>query len=586
MRNKLTLAAALLLAPLPAIAGPAEDFKALLADHWEWSLRNSPLTASSVGDRRYDAELGDFSLAATDRRAAESAALLKRLEAIPDSGLSTADRTSKAILRRMLREDIEEAGFGQRMITFSSYSSPWQWVAGLGESTPFRTRADYDNYLTRLEKFPAANDTVLAITARGVKEGYVQPCVAVSGIEGAIRGVVTADPTKSRFYAPFAETRPASVTAAQWTALQTRARGIITTRLNPAYTKAADYMVRDYLPNCAQKVGVFNQPRGREYYALQIRKQTTTDLTADQIHAIGLKEVARIRGEMDAVAKAAGFADRASFVKDLRTNPKYYATTPEALMQAAARIAKTIDGKMPGLFGLLPRLPYGTKEIPAEIAGGTTTAYYMPGSPGNGIAGFYFVNTSKLDQRPLYELPALTAHEAVPGHHNQIALQQELDLPLFRRHLTGFTAYVEGWGLYAERLGIEMGLYDTPEKQMGRLSYEMWRACRLVVDTSIHSKGWTKEQAVQFMLDNTALSAANIDAEVNRYISWPGQALGYKLGELKIRELRARAEEKLGAKFDLRAFHDAVLGQGAVPLDVLETQIDGWIAAQTGKTQS
>ncbi|ODP38664.1 DUF885 domain-containing protein [Sphingomonas turrisvirgatae] len=580
MRIHLSLAAALLLTTLPASAGPAEDFKALLDEHWEWSMRENPLTASSVGDRRYDAELGDFSLEAADRRAKQSAALLKKLEAIPDGGLSTQDRTSKAILRRMLREDIEEAGFGQRMITFSSYSSPWQWVAGLGESTPFRTRVDYESYLSRLEKFPAANDTVLAITARGVKEGYVQPCVAVSGIEGAIRGVIAADPAKSRFYAPFAAARPAAVTEAEWSTLQTRAQTVITARLNPAYAKAADYMVRDYLPKCAKAVGVSNQPRGRDYYALQIRRQTTTDLSAEQIHQIGLSEVARIRAEMDGVAKSAGFPDRGAFVNDLRTNPKYYAATPEALMQAAARIAKTIDGKMPGLFVRLPRLPYGTKEIPAEIAEGTTTAYYMPGSPANGIAGFYFVNTSKLDQRPLYELPALTVHEAVPGHHHQIALQQELDLPLFRRHLTGFTAYVEGWGLYAERLGIEMGLYDTPDKQMGRLSYEMWRASRLVVDTGIHAKGWTKEQAARFMLDNTALSAANIDAEVNRYISWPGQALGYKLGELKIRELRTRAEQALGAKFDLRQFHDAVLDQGAVPLDVLDAQIEAWIAAQ------
>jgi uncharacterized protein (DUF885 family) len=229
---------------------------------------------------------------------------------------------------------------------------------------------------------------------------------------------------------------------------------------------------------------------------------------------------------------------------------------------------------------LLPRLPYGIKEIPAEIAPGTTTAYYSSGSPENGIAGTYYVNTSKLDQRPLWEVPALTVHEAVPGHHHQIALQQELPMPDWRKHGTFFTAFVEGWGLYSERLGIEMGLYDTPAKDMGRLSYEMWRATRLVVDTGIHSKGWTKDQAVAFMTDNTALSAANIDAEVNRYISWPGQALAYKIGELKIRELRAKSERELGGKFDLRRFHDAVLGQGAVPLDALEAQVNAWIAAE------
>jgi uncharacterized protein (DUF885 family) len=249
-------------------------------------------------------------------------------------------------------------------------------------------------------------------------------------------------------------------------------------------------------------------------------------------------------------------------------------------MAATALMAKTIDGKMPSLFTRLPRLPYGVKPIPAEIAEGNTTAYYQSGSPDAGLAGYYYVNTTHLDQRPLWELPALTVHEAVPGHHMQIATQQELDMPAWRKYGTFFTAFVEGWGLYSERLGIEMGIYDTPQKDMGRLGYEMWRAARLVVDTGLHAKGWSKEQAVAFMKDNTTLTDKNIDSEVNRYISNPGQALAYKIGELKIRELRAKAEKELGAKFDLRRFHDAVLGQGALPLDTLEAQINGWIAAE------
>ena len=264
----------------------------------------------------------------------------------------------------------------------------------------------------------------------------------------------------------------------------------------------------------------------------------------------------------------------------LRTDPKYYAKTPDELMAAASQMAKIVDGKMPQYYGTLPRLPYGLKQIPKETAETTTTAYYNPGSPESGIAGSFYVNTSKLPQRPLWELPALTAHEAVPGHHHQIALQQELPLPDFRKHAAGFTAFVEGWGLYSEYVGEEMGLYDTPEKMMGRLSYEMWRACRLVVDTGMHSKGWSKARAIGFMTDNSALSAANIEAEVNRYISWPGQALGYKIGEIKIRDLRTRAEKALGPKFDVRRFHDAVLLQGAVPLEVLERQIDDWIAGE------
>jgi len=294
--------------------------------------------------------------------------------------------------------------------------------------------------------------------------------------------------------------------------------------------------------------------------------------------------VARIRAEMEQVASKAGFASREAMIADMRSNPKWFTKTPEELLEASALMAKTIDGKMPSLFGRLARLPYGIRPMAAATAPGDTTARYQPGSPEAGLAGFYLVNTTKLDQRPLWEIPALTVHEAVPGHHMQIALQQELEMPDWRRNTAFFTAFVEGWGLYSERLGIEMGLYDTPQKDMGRLGYEMWRASRLVVDTGIHAKGWTKSQAVDFMKDNTTLTDANIDAEVNRYISNPGQALAYKLGELKIRELRARAEKELGDKFDLRRFHDAVLGQGAVPLDALEAQIDAWIVSEKARS--
>jgi uncharacterized protein (DUF885 family) len=572
-------AALLLTAALPALAGPSEDFAKVVDDHYAWVLKESPTFASSIGVREYDAELGDPSLAGEDRRAAAQTAFLQRLDAIADAGLTPAERIDKAILRRLLAEGVESNSFGQRTMLFTSYWSPWQGYAGLGEDIAFRTSRDYANYLSRLEKVPAASEMLLDITAQAVRGGYVQPCVSLAGFEGAIRGVIRDDPAQSRFYAPFAGTRPVDASAAEWAALQARARTLIATKLNPAYARAADYVRVSYMPHCAQAVGISAQPGGAAYYAFRVRETTTTDYTPEQIHRIGLEEVARIRAEMETVAKKAGFT-RDAFIAELRTNPRYYAKTPAELMAAAAFQAKTIDGKMPGFFHNLPRLPYGVKPIPAETAEGTTTAYYGGGSPENGLAGFYYVNTSKLDQRPLWELPALTAHEAVPGHHQQIALQQELDLKPFRRHLAHFTAFTEGWGLYAERIGIEMGLYDTPEKEMGRLSYEMWRACRLVVDTGIHAKGWTRQQAVAFMTDNTALSAANIDAEVNRYISWPGQALAYKLGELKIRELRARAEKALGAQFDLRGFHDTVLGQGSVPLDVLDAQVDAWIAAQ------
>ena len=434
--------------------------------------------------------------------------------------------------------------------------------------------------MKRLALYPKLNSDGIAISRAAVAKGFVQPCVALGGFEKTILGAVAGAPEATRFYAPFKDARPNDLSEADWKAMQARAATLIRDVLTPEYRKFYDFYTKEYQPKCAKTIGASALPQGADYYAFRARSHTTTDLSPDQIHKIGLDEVARIRARMDKVAADAGYPSRAAMIAKLRTDPKYYAKMPEELMAAAARMAKIVDGKMPQYYGTLPRLPYGLKQIPKETAETTTTAYYNPGSPESGIAGNYYVNTSKLLQRPLWELPALTVHEAVPGHHHQIALQQELPLPDFRKHAAGFTAFVEGWGLYSEFVGEEMGLYDTPEKMMGRLSYEMWRACRLVVDTGMHSKGWSKARAIGFMTDNSALSAANIEAEVNRYISWPGQALGYKIGEIKIRELRARAEAGLGTKFDVRRFHDAVLLQGAVPLEVLERQIDDWIAGE------
>jgi uncharacterized protein (DUF885 family) len=530
--------------------------------------------------REHDARINDVSPAARARRTAQAAAFLRRLEAIPASALPPAQRVDHAILRRSLAETVEEQRYGQRDMLFTTYSGWHQSFAGMAGNLPFRTRADYESYLARIEQYPQLNDQALAITANAVRGGFVLPCSVLGNSEKSIAGVIQEDPAKSRFYEPFARPRPASVSEADWSDLQARARRTITGVLNPAYAKHRDFYLREYAPKCARADSISAQPGGRDFYAFRVRQETTTDLTPDQIHDIGLGEVARIRAAMEQVARAAGAASREAFIQELRTNPVHFAKTPEELMEATARVTKAIDGKMPEYFGTLPRLPYGIREIPAEIAEGTTTAYYNGGSPESGIAGTYFVNTSKLDQRPLWEIPALSLHEAVPGHHHQIALQQELTLSPFRRHFVSFTPFTEGWGLYAESIGEAMGLYDTPAKKMGQLSYQMWRAARLVVDTGIHHKGWDKARAIAFMRDNTALSDANIEAEVNRYISWPGQALGYMIGNIRIRELRAEAEKALGAKFDLRRFHDAVLLQGSVPLDVLERQVKDWIALE------
>jgi uncharacterized protein (DUF885 family) len=575
--------AALLATATPAAAAPADDLQRLLSEHWTWVLRNNPTFATTLGVRDYDAEVDDYSLEASDRQAREAQALLTRLNAIPTDQLSAADRTNQALLRRNLTEQIESNRFGQRMVLYSQRGGWHQNFAGMADDLPFRTRADYESYLRRLEQYPRINQEAIRITRRSVAEGYTLPCEAMQNAERTIIGVVTERPEQSRFYEPFTRARPATIAEAEWTAMQTRARTIITGTLFPQYREHHSFYLREVAPRCRQSVGISEQPRGREYYAFRVRQMTTTDMTPEQIHQLGLREVARIRAEMEQVARRAGFASREAFIQDLRTNPVHYPRTGEELLQEASRLAKRIDGMMPTLFRTLPRLPYTVRAIPAEIAEGTTTAYYTRGSAEAGIPGVYWVNTSKLDQRPLWEMPALTVHEAVPGHHQQIAIQQELDLPDFRRFGTFVTAFSEGWGLYSERLGIEMGLYDTPARDMGRLSYEMWRASRLVVDTGIHAFGWTRQRAVDFMVDNTALSRANIDAEVNRYITNPGQALAYKIGELRIRELRARAEQALGERFDLRRFHDAVLEHGSIPLDLLEANIDAWIARERGR---
>jgi len=583
-RLSLALAAAASIAfATPAMAGPSEDFHALMDQYWAAQLRNSPTFASSVGVNTYDAQLDVLSLQEMDRQAAEAAAFLARLNAIAPSALTPADQTNYLILKRTLETGVEANRFGERQMLYSTLGSYHGFLSGMAESQPFRTLADYENYLKRIALVPDRMRSYGDISVKAAREGYTQPCVTLTNFTPTIRGDIAADPTQSRFYLPFAGQKPASVSDAQWADLKARAVALIRDRINPSYEGFAKLYETQLASKCRKTVGASSLPQGKEYYAYLVRFHTTTDRTPEEIHQLGLSEVARIRAEMDRVAKAAGFPSRQAMIAEMRSNPKYFAKTPAELLAATAFMTKTIDGKMPSLFTRLPRLPYGIRPMPAATAPNDTTARYQPGNPDAGIAGFYLVNTTKLDQRPLWEIPALTVHEAVPGHHMQIATQQELEMPTWRKYGAFFTAFVEGWGLYSERLGIELGLYDTPEKDMGRLSYEMWRASRLVVDTGIHAKGWTKEQAVAFMKENTALTDANIDAEVNRYISNPGQALAYKLGELKIRELRALAEKELGDKFDLRRFHDAVLGQGSVPLDALDAQIKAWIAAEKAR---
>jgi uncharacterized protein (DUF885 family) len=584
--RQLTLAlatAASIAIATPAIAGSTEDFHKLMDDYWAAYLKDNPLTASSVGVQTYDRELGELSLAEFDRQAAEAQAFLVRLQAVPAASLSPMDQSNRAVLQRTLEDQILLNRFGQRQLLYSSLGSYHEALATMGETIPMRTKADYENYLARLALVPARMKAYSDMSVKAASEGYTQACEWMKTLPGSTLALVPADVTQSPFYGPFAAARPQAIPASEWNGLQARASEAIGGPIAVSYRAFSTVAESQLVPKCRKVDSVSTQPQGKDYYKALVRYHTTTGLTPDQIHEIGSQEVARIRAEMEAVAKRAGFASREAMIADMRTNPKWYVKTPEELMEKTAIVTKTIDGKMPAYFGRLPRLPYGIKPMTAATAPTDTTARYQPGSPEGGIAGNYLVNTTKLDQRPLWEIPVLSVHEAVPGHHQQIAIQQELDMPQWRKSTTFFTAFVEGWGLYSERLGTDMGLYDTPQKEMGRLSYQMWRATRLVVDTGIHWKGWDKRRAVAFMKDNSALTDANIDAEVNRYISVPGQALAYMIGKRKIEELRSRAEKELGDKFDIRRFHDAVLGQGAVPMDALDAQINGWIATEKAR---
>lgn len=580
MTKGLFLAAAMAAFSAPAFAQDSLD--AIIKDHWAWTLEQSPVFATSVGVREYDDRLGDSSLAAQDAAVEDQKAFLARLDALDESGLEGEARVNYDLLMLDLRNEIEASRFGGKYLAISNRYGPHTFLTGLPDDLPFFTAADYDSYVKRLNAAPAYIDGVIERLTKGVETGWVQPCASMAGYEKTIRFHVVDQTADSSMMRPF-DAKPASVSAKDWKRLKAGAETAVAEKALPAIARFADFYETTYKPACRQAIGASAFPDGRAYYDHRARLFTTTPMTADEIHALGLKEVARIRKEMDATIKAAKFDGGFKAFQDfLRTDPQFYAKTPLDLMEKNALVAKKIDGELPKLFGRLPRMPYTLKEIPADTAEGTTTAYYEAPAGDGTRAGVYRVNTSKLDTRPLYEVEALTLHEAVPGHHFQIALSQELDLPDFRKY-GGFTAFIEGWGLYAESLGLDVGFYKDPYANFGRLSYEMWRACRLVVDTGIHAKGWSRQQAIDYMTANTALSEHNVTAEVDRYISNPGQALAYKIGQLKFKELRERSAKALGPKFDIRRFHDAALENGALPLSALEARIDRWIAAEKAR---
>lgn len=579
MLRPMILALALMVS-LPAHAAPLDD---LIADYEAFALADDPISAGQEGDRAALSRLPDVTPAADLRRKTALTGFRARLSAVSPDGLTPEAALNRAFLAWTIDERLQSLAFDEARLPFNSDGGFQSTMGYLVATTPIRSVDDARAWIDRLTALPAYYDANIENARRGAKAGFTQPRSTVEAVLAQARRTAQAPVEGDVLLGPLAQ-MPDTISAADQAALRVRASSILVDQIRPRQRAFADFLERDYLPRARAGLGARSLPGGEAYYRWLVHDQTTTNLSPDDIHAIGQSEVARLRGEMDVAIRQTGFdGDFTAFVAMLRKDPRFYATSRQDLLEKASEIAKRIDDQLPAWFATLPRLTYGVRPVPADIEETYTTGRYFSGSPRQGVAGGYMVNTSHLDQRPLYELPALTLHEAVPGHHLQIALGQELEgVPAFRRN-AGVTAFTEGWGLYSETLGGEMGIYRDAYERFGKLSYEMWRACRLVADTGLHWKGWSLEQARACFTQNTALSPLNIEVELARYVSWPGQALAYKTGELKILALRSRARTALGERFDIRRFHDAVLLAGPLPLEILEPRIDAWIAAEKAR---
>ncbi|GJL92846.1 DUF885 domain-containing protein [Hyphococcus sp.] len=567
-------------APFAAVsAAPADDLETLFDDYWANEMEEHPFSATSSGVNDYNDKVTSVTPADQARRTEEAQEFLDRLNAIDKSALDDNDALSAELLAFILKHDLALAPFKRWRIPFladTGFHTNFGYVVG---ATSFRTENDYKDYIARLNALPTFIDQNIENMRLGIADGFTQPKEILPFILPSFEAQIKDNAAAHPYYAPF-EKMPDAIPVRRKTALRQEGRAALENKVIPAFARLLDFMNDEYVPAARDTLGAYDLPNGKAYYTALVRYYTTLDtVTPESIHALGLKEVARIRKEMAGVMAETGFkGDFKQFIAFLRTDKQFYPKTPEALLERAAWIAKDIDGRLPAYFGKLPRQPYSVEPVPAEIAPNYTTGRYVGAPAGASRGGQYWVNTYALDKRPFYEMTALTLHEAVPGHHLQSALALEIeDAPEFRKDFYPH-AFGEGWGLYSEKLGVEMGVYKTPYDDFGRLSMEMWRACRLVIDTGIHAKGWTRQQAIDYLADNTALSLHNVQTEVDRYIAWPGQALAYKMGELTLWELRAKAERELGDKFDIREFHDAVLDDGGLPLDILRKRIDVYIA--------
>lgn len=552
-------------------------FHELLSVQWEKGIVGNPEWASSLGDNRFNDKLNDTSYETILKRQDETRELQETVKKIDRSKLSEDDQLNYDLYLQGIENQIEGFQFLSYLIPIDQMGGIQIGFAGISNYMPFNNVKDYENYLARMMAFPTKLDQTIDLMKRGVKEGWVPPKIILVSVPDQIKAQFEKLVEESPLFKPFNDF-PKSIPSEEQTRLIDEMVSVLTEYVYPAYETLYSYFIESYLPSCGESIACKDFPNGDIYYKYQIKSYTTTNLTAKEIHQIGLGEVDRIRAEMKKVINMTEFKGSFDeFLTFLRTDSQFYFTSEDELLNQYRMICKKADAELPKFFGLLPRLPYGVKPIPDYQAPASPTAYYYSGSQEAGRAGFFMANTYKLETRPKYEMEALSIHEAVPGHHLQITLAQELDnIPKFRRY-GGYTAFVEGWGLYSEKLAEEMGFYEDPYSKFGQLTYEMWRACRLVVDTGMHTLGWTRQEAIDFMLSNTAKTENDVTVEIDRYIAWPGQALAYKIGELKIRELRSKAEKEMGENFNIRDFHDVVLGHGAVPLDILEKHVNEYI---------
>ncbi|MDH4124395.1 MAG: DUF885 domain-containing protein [Gammaproteobacteria bacterium] len=559
-----------------AWATATDDFNVLMYQAWEAQLANDPLFASELGDRRYNDRWADQSIEAINAAQAQQREFLRRAYGIDRNALDAGDQLNYELFRRELQYTVDEFQFNGHLMPFS-HRGGVQNLEVNATGLSFESVQDYADWLTRMGRVGILIEQTIRLAEQGRKSGYMPAKVLMQRIPDQIAAQLVDDAAASPFYRLFEEL-PASIPENEQQRLRAAALKTIGDTILPAYQKLARYFDDTYLPACRESIGLSALPNGSAWYEQRARRFTTTPMSPDEIHRLGLEEVRRIRDAMQEIMDEVDFSGSfQDFLVFLRSDPQFYFDDPEALYESYLATSKRIDPELVKLFGKLPRMPYGVKPIPDSIAPDTTTAYYTQPAGDGGRAGIYWVNLYKPEVRPKYEIEVLTVHEAMPGHHLQIALQQELgELPNFRRY-GGFTAFVEGWGLYSESLGYDLGLYKDPFSRFGQLTYDMWRAVRLVVDTGMHYKGWTREQAIDFFKDNAAKTELDIVNEIDRYIGNPGQALAYKIGQLKMQTIRQRAEIALGEKFDVRAFHDELLGAGALPLDLLEQRMDAWI---------